>query len=139
MNFFGQIFDMITYKTDEEIELIRESALLVSKTLAMIAEEIRAGISTLYLDRRAEQFILDNYAAPGFLGLYGYKYTICTSVNEQVVHGFPSHYIIRDGDIVTVDCGVFKNGFYGDHAYTFCIGEVSISKRNLVDATYQAL
>ena len=115
---------MIYLKTDEEIELMRESNLLVGKTLGELAKWIAPGITTLKLDKIAEEFIRDNGAVPGFLGYAGYPNTLCVSVNEVVVHGIPSNYTLRDGDIVSVDCGVVKNGFNGDSAYTFCVGEV---------------
>ena len=110
---------MIYLKTDEEIELMRESNLLVGKTLGELAKWIAPGITTLKLDKIAEEFIRDNGAVPGFLGYAGYPNTLCVSVNEVVVHGIPSNYTLRDGDIVSVDCGVVKNGFNGDSAYTF--------------------
>ena len=130
---------MIIPKTLEEIELMRESALLVSKTLGMIASEIKPGISTLHLDRLAEEFIRDHKALPGFKGLYGCPSTLLTSVNEQVVHGLPTNTLIEEGDIVSVDCGVFKNNFYGDHAYTFEIGEVAPDTKKLLKVTKESL
>ncbi|UMY66780.1 MULTISPECIES: type I methionyl aminopeptidase [unclassified Flavobacterium] len=130
---------MIIPKTAEEIELMRESALIVSKTLGMIAQEIRPGITTLELDKMAEAFIRDQGAVPGFLGLYGCPSTLLTSVNEQVVHGLPTHRPIEEGDIVSVDCGALKNGYYGDHAYTFEIGEVEPATRKLLQVTKESL
>jgi methionyl aminopeptidase len=130
---------MIFPKTSEEIELMRESALLVSKTLGMIATEIKAGVSTLYLDKLAEEFIRDHNALPGFKGLYGCPSTLLTSVNEQVVHGLPTHRPIEDGDVVSVDCGVLMNDFYGDHAYTFEIGEVAPETKKLLQVTKESL
>lgn len=130
---------MIISKTREEIELMRESALLVSKTLGMIAGEIKPGITTLQLDKMAEQFIRDHNAIPGFLGLYGCPSTLLTSVNEQVVHGLPTNRPIEEGDIVSVDCGVLKNEFYGDHAYTFAIGEIAPETKKLLDITKESL
>ena len=130
---------MIIPKSKEEIELMRESALLVSKTLGMIAGEIKPGITTLKLDQLAEQFIRDHGGIPGFLGLYGCPSTLLTSVNEQVVHGLPTQRPIEDGDIVSVDCGVLKNEFYGDHAYTFEIGEVEEATRKLLRITKESL
>ena len=103
-------------KSIAEIELIRESALLVSKTLGMLAKEIKPGIDTLYLDSLAESFIRDHNASPGFLGLYDFPNTLCVSPNSQVVHGIPNREAIKDGDILSIDCGVLKNGYYGDHA-----------------------
>lgn len=134
-----KIRKMIIPKTREEIELMRESALLVSKTLGMIATEIKVGVTTLDLDRLAEQFIRDHGAVPGFLGLYGCPSTLLTSVNEQVVHGLPTNRPIEDGDIVSVDCGVLKNEYYGDHAYTFEIGEVDAATKKLLAVTKESL
>jgi methionyl aminopeptidase len=130
---------MIYYKTLADIELIRQSAQLVSKTLGMLAREIRPGVSTLYLDRLAEAFIRDHGALPGFKGLYNYPNTLCTSVNEQVVHGIPNDRPLREGDIVSIDCGVLKDGFYGDHAYTFAVGEVADEIRQLLKVTLESL
>ena len=134
-----KIRKMIIPKTREEIELMRESALLVSKTLGMIATEIKVGVTTLELDRLAEQFIRDHGAVPGFLGLYGCPSTLLTSVNEQVVHGLPTNRPIEDGDIVSVDCGVLKNEYYGDHAYTFEIGDVDAATKKLLAVTKESL
>lgn len=130
---------MIIPKTSEEIELMRESALLVSKTLGMIAGEIKPGITTLQLDKMAEQFIRDHQAVPGFLGLYGCPSTLLTSVNEQVVHGLPTARPIEEGDIVSVDCGVLKNEFYGDHAYTFAVGDIAPETQKLLEVTKASL
>jgi methionyl aminopeptidase len=130
---------MIIPKTREEIELMRESALLVSRTLGMLATEIRPGVTTLALDKLAETFIRDNGGVPGFLGLYGCPSTLLTSVNEQVVHGLPTNRPIEEGDIVSVDCGAIKNEFYGDHAYTFEIGEVAPETRKLLKVTKESL
>ncbi len=118
---------------------MRESAMLVSKTLGMIAREIKPGITTLQLDKLAEEFILDHQAVPGFKGLYGCPSTLLTSVNEQVVHGLPTSRPIEDGDIVSVDCGVIKNEFYGDHAYTFEIGEVEPETKKLLQIAKESL
>lgn len=130
---------MIHYKTNEEIELIRESSLLVAKTLAEVAGHIRPGVSTLKLDQIAESFIRDHGAVPGFKGYHGFPYTLCISKNEVVVHGFPSASELKEGDIVSIDCGVLKNGFYGDSAYTFAVGEVQDHIRRLMKTTYQCL
>ena len=130
---------MIIPKTSEEIELMRKSALLVSKTLGMIATEIKEGVTTLELDKKAEQFIRDNGGIPGFLGLYGCPSTLLTSVNEQVVHGLPTNRPIEDGDVVSVDCGVLMNEFYGDHAYTFEIGNVAPETKKLLQITKESL
>lgn len=127
-------------KTEEEIELLRESSLLVSKTLAELAKVIRPGISTLFLDRLAEEFIRDNGAEPAFKGYGGFPASLCTSVNDQIVHGVPSDKVIlNDGDIISIDCGTFKNGFVGDSAYTFCVGEVSEDVKRLLRVTKESL
>lgn len=131
--------DMIIVKTSEEIELMRQSALLVSKTLGMIASEIKPGITTLSLDKKAEEFIRSHGGVPGFLGLYGCPSTLLTSVNEQVVHGLPTNRPIQEGDIVSVDCGVLMNEFYGDHAYTFEVGEVKPEVKRLLKITKESL
>jgi len=125
----------IRYKSKEEIELIRASSLLVGKTLAEVAKVIRPGIQTSELDRVAEQFILDNGAKPSFKGYNGYPATLCVSVNSVVVHGIPGKYELQDGDIVSVDCGVFMNGFHGDSAYTFCVGMVKAEVVELLEIT----
>lgn len=130
---------MIHYKTKEEIELMRESALIVSKTLGLMAEHIKPGITPLDLDKIAEEFIRDQGAVPGFLGLYDYPNTIITSVNEQVVHGLPTNRPLQEGDIVGLDCGALKNGFYGDHAYTFAVGEISEEVKQLLRVTKESL
>ncbi len=130
---------MLYLKTDEEIGLLRESNLLVSKTLAEVASLINPGVTTLYLDRIAEEFIRDNGGIPGFKGYGGFPATLCTSVNEEVVHGIPSSYILREGDIVSIDCGVILNGWYGDSAFTFAVGEVDEEVRRLMDFTRESL
>lgn len=130
---------MVKIKTPEEIELMRESALLVSKTLGMLASEIRPGVSGLHLDKRAEAFIRDHGAEPGFLGMYDFPNTLNLSPNAQVVHGIPNAEPFQEGDILSVDCGVLKNGFYGDHAYTFEIGEVAPDTRKLLEITRESL
>ncbi len=130
---------MISLKTEEEIEIQRESSLLVGKTLAEVARHIRPGIKTIELDRIAETFIRDNKAVPGFKGYGGFPGSLCISVNDQVVHGIPGIYELKDGDIVSIDCGVLKNGFYGDSAYTFEVGEVDEDIRSLIKATKESL
>jgi methionyl aminopeptidase len=130
---------MSLIKTSEEIELIRESAQLVSKTLGMLASEIKPGINTLYLDNLAESFIRDHKGVPGFLGLYGFPNTLCISPNSQVVHGIPNKEIIKEGEILSIDCGVLKNGYYGDHAFTFTVGEVDKEILELLETTKQSL
>lgn len=130
---------MIYLKTDEEIELLRESNLLVGMTLGELAKWIAPGITTLKLDKIAEEFIRDHGAVPGFLGYGGFPNTLCVSVNEQIVHGIPSNYELKDGDIVSIDCGTVKNGFNGDSAYTFCVGEVVYDVRRLLKTTKESL
>jgi methionyl aminopeptidase len=130
---------MIIVKTAEEIELMRESALIVSKTLGMLAEEVKPGVTTLKLDTMAETFIRDHGAVPGFLGLYDFPNSLCMSPNAQVVHGIPNDTPLEEGDIISIDCGVLKNDFYGDHAYTFEVGEVAAETKNLLQATKESL
>ena len=130
---------MLYLKTDEEVGLLRESNMLVSRTLAEIASLIRPGITTLYLDKIAESFIRDNGATPAFKGYGGFPNTLCTSVNDEVVHGIPSDYILKEGDIISVDCGVILNGWYGDSAYTFAVGEINDEVRRLLDYTRASL
>lgn len=131
---------MIFLKSDEEIELLRISNQIVAKTLAEIAKIIAPGVSTAQLDKVAEEFIRDNGAVPGFLGYGGFPGSICTSVNDQVVHGIPSDKVIlEDGDIISVDCGAYINGFHGDSAYTFCVGNVKPEIRELLRATKESL
>jgi methionyl aminopeptidase len=135
---------MIFLKTADEIELLRESNLLVGKTLAEVAKIIRPGVTTRDLDKVAEEFIRDNKAVPTFKGFpnqFGQPFpaSICTSVNEQVVHGIPGDVVLKDGDIVSVDCGTYLNGFCGDSAYTFCVGEVAEDIRELLKVTKEAL
>ena len=127
------------YKTKEEIELIRDSSLLVAKTLAEVAKVIKPGVSTLSLDKIAYEFINDHKAVPAFLNYNGFPNSLCISVNSQVVHGIPGVYELKDGDIVSVDCGVVKNNFFGDSAYTFAIGEVSPEVLNLLKVTKESL
>ena len=127
------------YKTKEEIELLRESSLLVGKTLAEVAKVIKPGITTLSLDKVAYEFISDSKAIPAFLNYNGFPNSLCISVNSQVVHGIPGKYELKDGDIVSVDCGVIKNKFFGDSAYTFAIGEVKPEILNLLQVTKESL
>ena len=130
---------MVNIKSLEEIELMRESALIVSQTLGMLAKEIKPGVTTLYLDRLAESFIRDHGAAPGFLGLYDFPNTLCVSPNAEVVHGIPNDKPLEEGDILSVDCGVLKNGFYGDHAYTFEVGTIAAETKKLLEVTKKSL
>lgn len=130
---------MIHYKTRAEIELIRESSLLVSKTLAEVAKIIKPGISTLQVDKIAEEFIRDNGATPSFKGFHDFPFACCISVNDAVVHGFPTSDLLKEGDIVTVDVGVYKNKFHGDSAYTFAVGEISDDLKQLLNITKESL
>jgi methionyl aminopeptidase len=130
---------MIYLKTDEEIELLREGNILVAKTLGEIAKAIKPGVTTSQLDKIAEEYIRDNGGIPGFLNYQGFPNTLCTSVNEQVVHGIPNDTPLENGDIVSVDCGVILHGFYGDSAYTFGVGEVSEEIKNLLETTKESL
>lgn len=130
---------MIKYKTREEIELMRESAQLVSKTLGMLAPKIVPGAIPLELDKMAEEFIRDHGGEPGFLGMYGFPNSLCMSPNAQVVHGIPSKDPLKEGDILSVDCGVYMNDFYGDHAYTFAVGEVDADTQRLLADTKESL
>ena len=135
---------MIFLKTDDEIELLRKSNLLVGQTLAEIAKAVKPGVTTGELDKIAEEFIRDHGAVPTFKGFpnpYGSPFpaSICTSVNEQVVHGIPGNVVLKEGDIVSVDCGTYMNGFCGDSAYTFCVGEVDEKIRQLLKVTKEAL
>lgn len=131
---------MIYLKTAEEIELMRESNLLVSSTLAEMAKLIRPGISTGKLDEIAEEFIRDHDAVPGFKGYNAYPKTLCTSVNSQVVHGIPSEKVVlKEGDLISIDCGVIKNEFYGDTAFSFTVGEVSEEVKQLLRVTKECL
>lgn len=130
---------MIYTKTEEEIDLIRESSLLVGKTLAEVAKLIEPGVDTKKLDEVAETFIRDHGAVPGFKGYNGFPFTLCISPNEVVVHGFPGNKVLEDGDILSIDCGVLKNGFYGDSAFTFPVGEVKEELRLLMRRTRQSL
>src|SRR5690625_261695 len=130
---------MIQLKSKEEIELMRESALTVSRTLGMLAKEIKPGVTTNYLNKLAEDYIRSQDAIPGFRGLYDCPSTLLTSVNEAVVHGLPTDIPLKEGDIVSVDCGVLKNDFYGDHAYTFEVGEVKPEVKKLLQITKESL
>ena len=130
---------MIFYKTGEEIERIRKSSLLVGKTLAEVAKKIKPGVSTLELDKLAEEFIKDHGAEPGFLGYGGFPNSLCTSVNEAVVHGIPNDKPLVNGDIVSIDCGVLLDEFYGDSAFTFEVGEVSAEVKKLLEVTRACL
>jgi methionyl aminopeptidase len=130
---------MIYLKSNEELELLSASNLLVSRTLGVLAGEIRPGITTLELDRLAEEYIRDHKGIPAFLGYNGFPKTLCTSVNSEVVHGIPSSYVLKDGDIISIDCGVKMNGFFGDSAYTFEVGEVDEGVKKLLKTTKESL
>ncbi len=129
----------IVYKTEEEIDFIRKSSLLVGKTLAEVARHLKPGITTGEMDAIAEKFIRDHNAVPSFKNYHGYKHTLCISVNEEIVHGIPGKRVIVDGDVVSVDCGVYMNGFHGDSAYTFPVGEVSDEVLQLLRVTKTSL
>ena len=130
---------MIQLKTDEEIEIQRQSSLLVGKTLAEVAKLIKPGVKTVELDKVAEEFILDHGAVPGFKGYGGFPATLCISVNDEVVHGIPGERELNDGDIVSIDCGTLMNGFYGDSAYTFAVGNVDSEVLELLKRTKESL
>lgn len=130
---------MIFLKTDEEIELMRESNRLVGMTLGELAKHIRPGVKTIELDKIAEEFIRSHGAIPSFLGYNDFPFSLCISVNENVVHGFPSEYELKDGDIISVDCGTEKNGFCGDSAYTFGVGELTEEVKALLRTTKESL
>ena len=130
---------MVLYKTDEEIELIRQSCQLLSKTLGYINTLIKPGISTMIIDKKAEEFIRDHGAKPSFKGYNGFPATLCISINDKVVHGIPSEYELKEGDLVSIDGGVLLNGYHGDSAYTFEVGEVSMENKNLINTTKECL
>ena len=130
---------MIVYKSSEQIELIRESALLVSKTLGELKKYIFPGAIPIELDKIAETFIRDHGAEPGFLGMYDFPNSLCISINEEVVHGIPKNKPLKNGDIVSIDCGVLKNNYYGDHAYTFTVGDVDEQIIKLLEVTKESL
>lgn len=129
----------IHYKSAEEVELIRASAQMVSKTLAEVAKVIGPGVTTLELNNLAETYIRDNGGIPAFLNFHGFPYSLCISLNDQVVHGFPGKHVLVDGDIVSVDCGVILNKYYGDSAFTFAIGEVDETTKTLLRVTRECL
>ena len=130
---------MIYLKTKEEIEILRENNILVSRALAEVGKHIKPGVTARELNDIAEKFIRDNGAVPAFLGYQGYPAASTISINEQVVHGIPSDYVIKEGDIVSVDCGTILKGFYGDSAYTFGVGEISEQNQQLLTVTKEAL
>jgi methionyl aminopeptidase len=127
------------YKTDAEVALMKEAAVLVSKTLTEVAKMLKPGVTTLQIDKLCNEFVRDHKAVPSFLNYNGYPFTVCASVNEVVVHGFPNETLLKDGDIVSIDMGVILNGWHGDHAYTFILGEVSDAVMQLVRVTKESL
>jgi methionyl aminopeptidase len=131
--------ERITIKTEEEIDLLRQSSLLVGKTLAEVAKILEPGVNTADLDKVAEDFIRDHGAEPGFKGYGGFPGTLCISINEEVVHGIPGSRFVKDGDIVSIDCGTFMNDFYGDSAYTFAVGNVKPEVLKLLEITKESL
>lgn len=130
---------MIYYKTEAEVALMKEAAVLVSKTLTEVAKMLKAGVTTLQIDKLCNEFVKDHKAIPSFLNYNGYPFTICASVNDVVVHGFPNNVALKDGDIVSIDMGVILNGWHGDHAYTFAIGEVAEDVAKLIAVTKESL
>lgn len=130
---------MILYKTDAEVELMKESARLVSKTLTEVAKMLKPGVTTFQVDKLCGEFIRDHKAIPSFLNYMGYPYNICASVNDVVVHGFPNNVALKDGDVVSIDFGVILNGWHGDHAYTFLLGEASDDVLQLLSVTKESL
>lgn len=130
---------MILYKTEEEIQLIRESAQILGKAHGEVARQVKAGIKTKDLDKIAEEFIADHGATASFKGYNGFPSTLCISVNENVVHGFPSEYELKDGDIISIDCGVFYKGYHSDSAYTYPVGEIAPETMSLLKATKESL
>lgn len=130
---------MMILKTDEQVELMRKSALLVSKTLTEVAKILKPGLATIYIDKMIGEFIKDHGAVPSFLDYNGYPFNSCISVNDVVVHGFPSENELKTGDIVTIDVGVILNGWHGDHAYTFAIGDPGAAVMKLIKVTKESL
>ncbi len=130
---------MTKLRSAEEIEILRENNLLVSQVLALVGKEIKPGVKTIKLDKLAEEYIRDNGAEPGFLGYKGFPNTLCLSPNNQVVHGIPSDNELKEGDILSVDCGVKKKGYYGDSAYTFPVGQIKPEVAKLLDVTKESL
>ena len=129
---------MIIFKNNDEIALMRKAGKIVGETLLLLEKEVKPGVTTAELDRMAEEFITKHGAKPSFKGLYGFPSSLCISVNEQVVHGFPGSYVLKEGDIVSIDCGACINGFHGDAARTFPVGKVSSEAQRLIDVTQQS-
>lgn len=134
-----KLLNRIYLKSPDEIALIKESTRIVGLTLAEVAKHIQPGVPCNYLDRLAEEFIRDHQATPSFKGYNGYPATLCISINDVVVHGIPRSNLLLNGDIVSIDCGVYKNGFHGDYAYTFAVGEISTEKQLLIERTRESL
>jgi methionyl aminopeptidase len=130
---------MIHYKTSEEVQIIKEGAQILGKAHGELAKYIKEGVKTSFLDKIAEEYIRDNQGVPSFKGYNGFPSSLCISVNEVVVHGFPSNYVLKDGDIISVDCGVFHQGFHSDSAYTYPVGEVPLQVLSLLKATKESL
>ncbi|TVP45434.1 MAG: type I methionyl aminopeptidase [Mongoliibacter sp.] len=130
---------MIHYKSSEEVELIKESAQILGKAHGEVAKNVKEGVKTSFLDKIAEEYIRDHHGVPSFKGYNGFPASLCISVNEVVVHGFPSNYVLKDGDIISIDCGVFHQGFHSDCAYTYPVGEVSPNILSLLKATKESL
>lgn len=126
-------------KSEEDIRILRENALIVSRTLAEVAKYIEPGIKTIELDRIAEDFLVEEGAIPGFKGYNGFPNTLCISINDEIVHGIPGERVLKNGDIVSIDCGSIKNGFYGDSAYTFAVGDVAPEVLDLLRRTRESL
>lgn len=129
---------MITVKNHDEIAIMRKAGRIVGETLLLLEKEVKPGVTTANLDRIAEEFITKHGAKPSFKGLYGFPSSLCISVNEQVIHGFPGEYVLKEGDIVSIDCGAFFDGFHGDAARTFSVGEVSVEAQRLIDITRES-
>lgn len=129
---------MIIIKNDNEVSLMRKAGKIVGETLLLLENEIKPGMTTAELDRIAEEFITKHGAKPSFKGLYGFPSSLCISVNEQVIHGIPGKYILKDGDIVSIDCGAYINGFHGDAARTFPVGNISLDAQKLINVTKES-
>jgi len=130
---------MMIQKTDEQIEMMKQAAVLVSQTLTEVAKMLQPGVTTLQIDKLCGEFVRDHKAIPSFLNYKGYPYNVCASVNDVVVHGFPNNVALKNGDVVTIDMGVILNGWHGDHAYTFILGEASEEIRQIVNITKESL
>jgi len=129
---------MIILKNNDEIALMRKAGRIVGETLLLLEKEVKPGVTTADLDRMAEEFITKHGAKPSFKGLYGFPSSLCISVNDQVIHGFPGAYVLKEGDIVSIDCGAFLNGFHGDAARTYPVGNISGDAQKLIDITRES-